>query len=280
LRAPLPRKQRQARPVRAKAGAAANDDMTTPGVTFHKRMTVGKQALLERSPLSRLVPSTKKRSRDAADGNDSDADPAAAEGGATSKLRKPAAGSEREALREQRRERKRQKKAVRRGDVDGDVVEPGSGVVYLGHIPHGFYEAQMTRFFSQFGEVTRVKLSRSRKTAKSKGYAFLEFSNEQVAKIAAEAMDGYLMLGRALVVKFVPAEELHPKALDGAGRKFRKIPWASVERHRNLQAAKDPAKLAARAEKLAKTRKSKQERLAALGINYQFPELPKVPAPK
>ena len=37
------------------------------------------------------------------------------------------------------------------------------GVVYLGHIPHGFYEQEMHKYFSQFGRVTRLKLSRSKK---------------------------------------------------------------------------------------------------------------------
>jgi len=36
------------------------------------------------------------------------------------------------------------------------------GVIYVGHIPHGFYEQELRGFFSQFGTVTRVKLARSR----------------------------------------------------------------------------------------------------------------------
>jgi len=38
-------------------------------------------------------------------------------------------------------------------------------VIYIGHIPHGFYEEQMRGFFSQFGIVTRVRLSRSKKVS-------------------------------------------------------------------------------------------------------------------
>merc|ERR1711988_1317815 len=40
---------------------------------------------------------------------------------------------------------------------------PDRGVVYLGRIPHGFYEKQMMGFFSQFGTVTRLRLSRNKK---------------------------------------------------------------------------------------------------------------------
>ena len=43
------------------------------------------------------------------------------------------------------------------------------GVVYLGHVPHGFYEKEMRAFFTQFGAVTRLRLSRSKRTGRSKG---------------------------------------------------------------------------------------------------------------
>ena len=37
------------------------------------------------------------------------------------------------------------------------------GVIYLGNIPHGFFENDMRQFFRQFGNVTRIRLSRSKK---------------------------------------------------------------------------------------------------------------------
>jgi hypothetical protein len=40
-----------------------------------------------------------------------------------------------------------------------------AGVVYLGRIPHGFFESQMRAYFSQFGKVTRLRLSRSKKVS-------------------------------------------------------------------------------------------------------------------
>lgn len=43
------------------------------------------------------------------------------------------------------------------------------GVVYLSHIPHGFYEEEMKSYFSQFGTVTRLKLYRSKKVRMSLG---------------------------------------------------------------------------------------------------------------
>ncbi len=40
-----------------------------------------------------------------------------------------------------------------------------SGLVYIGHLPHGFYEDQLTGYFSQFGTVTKVKVARNKKVS-------------------------------------------------------------------------------------------------------------------
>lgn len=85
------------------------------------------------------------------------------------------------------------------------------GVVYLGHIPNGFFEPQMRTFFTQFGEITRMRLSRSKKSARSRGYAFLEFKEESVAKIVAETMNKYLLFEKQLVCHLVPPEKQHPQ---------------------------------------------------------------------
>ncbi|XP_003738982.1 MKI67 FHA domain-interacting nucleolar phosphoprotein-like [Galendromus occidentalis] len=83
------------------------------------------------------------------------------------------------------------------------------GVIYVGHIPHGFYEDELRKYFSQFGEVTRVRVSRSRKTGGSRGFAFVEFQHDAVAAIAADTMNGYLMFDRLLKVNVVPKEKVH-----------------------------------------------------------------------
>lgn len=40
-------------------------------------------------------------------------------------------------------------------------------VVYLGHLPYGFYETQIKGFLSQFGDVGRLRVSRSPKVSSS-----------------------------------------------------------------------------------------------------------------
>ena len=66
-------------------------------------------------------------------------------------------------------------------------------VLYVGSLPHGFYETQMRSYFGQFGDVLRVKVSRNKKTGKSKHYAFVEFKHAEVGEVVAKAMNGYLL---------------------------------------------------------------------------------------
>ena len=37
------------------------------------------------------------------------------------------------------------------------------GVLFIGRLPHGFYEDQLRAYFSQFGNVTRLRVSRNKK---------------------------------------------------------------------------------------------------------------------
>ncbi|XP_033324409.2 MKI67 FHA domain-interacting nucleolar phosphoprotein [Megalopta genalis] len=101
-------------------------------------------------------------------------------------------------------------------------AKPAKGIVYLGHIPHGFYEEQMRNYFKQFGNVTRVRVSRSRNTGKSRGYGYIEFENADVAKIAAETMNNYLMCGRLMKATCIPPEKQHSRFFIGT-------PWTSED---------------------------------------------------
>jgi RNA recognition motif-containing protein len=93
--------------------------------------------------------------------------------------------------------------------VSNDPKEMKENVVYIGHIPDGFFEKEMRKFFSQFGEVNRVKLFRSKKSLRSKGYAFVEFSDEEVARTVSQTMNGYMMHDKTLVSNVVPKAKMH-----------------------------------------------------------------------
>lgn len=41
-------------------------------------------------------------------------------------------------------------------------MQAKTGTIYLGRIPHGFHEEEMKSYFSQFGEISRLRLSRNK----------------------------------------------------------------------------------------------------------------------
>ena len=136
-------------------------------------------------------------------------------------------------------------------------LPPRSNVVYLGRIPHGFFEDQMRGYFSQFGELRRLRLSRSKKTSRSRGYAYLEFAgalrtsvcrhlsaqrqlqvcssaDPTVAAVVAETMHGYPLGGKVLVAHTVDPAKVHSATFAGDGAKFRNIPWRTVARQHQV----------------------------------------------
>ncbi|KAH7650292.1 hypothetical protein FG379_003364 [Cryptosporidium bovis] len=83
-------------------------------------------------------------------------------------------------------------------------------IVYVGHIPFGLFEPQLREYFSQFGEIRRIKLSRSKKNGHSRGYAFIEFNSMEVAQVAASTMNNYIIFRRSLKCHVIPQEKIHP----------------------------------------------------------------------
>ncbi|KAH0554904.1 ribosome biogenesis protein 15-like [Cotesia glomerata] len=138
------------------------------------------------------------------------------------------------------------KKLTKSKSADSEI-EKERGVVYIGHLPHGFYEEQMRVFFSKFGEVTNVRVSRSKVSGKSRGYGFIEFAHAQVAKIAAESMNNYLMFGRLVKTEYIPPEKQHDwyfRGLSYTRRSFPKL-WnrrLHVQRINGKILGKDPVK--------------------------------------
>jgi nucleolar protein 15 len=46
---------------------------------------------------------------------------------------------------------------VKSGELDK------KGIVYVGHLPKGFNEQELKKFFEQFGQVPKIRVSRSKK---------------------------------------------------------------------------------------------------------------------
>ncbi|KAH9327034.1 hypothetical protein KI387_007212, partial [Taxus chinensis] len=162
------------------------------------------------------------------------------------------------------------KKEPKEGQTVSDVKKPS--VLYIGHIPHGFYEEQMRGFFSQFGKIKRLRISRNKKTGNSRHYGFIEFESPDVAEIVADSMHNYLMFEHILQVRLVQPEEIHPKLWERANVKFKPIKWQQIERkhHNRERTVEEQHRLI---KTILKKDAKRRKKIQAAGIEYECPDI-------
>lgn len=146
------------------------------------------------------------------------------------------------------------------------------GVVYIGRIPHGFYETQMRAYFAQFGEILHLRLARNRKSGQSQHYGFIEFKSAAVAEIVAKTMDKYLLFGHLLQARTVPREQVKDTMWKRSGRRKKPAPRNKLEgsslRRPMVRDGWDK-----RIEREAEKRAAKAKVLEELGYEFEAPAL-------
>ncbi|KAM6080725.1 MKI67 FHA domain-interacting nucleolar phosphoprotein [Theristicus caerulescens] len=192
---------------------------------------------------------------------------AAAEAAAEAVAAAPAPASSFLAL-EPRLQREFQQKVQRVRNTRAAKEELTPGVVYVGHLPRGLCEPQIHEYFEQFGTVKRLRLSRSKKTGGSKGYAFIEFESDDVAKIVADTMNNYLFSERLLKCQFMPPERVHENLFKNSNKIFLKPSQPAVRRYNKIRSLVQKAKMTKR---LLRKEKLLRKRLAEKGLDYDFP---------
>jgi nucleolar protein 15 len=137
-----------------------------------------------------------------------------------------------------------------------------SSVLYIGHLPPHFEEHELVQFLKQFGKVLNLRVSRSKKTGNSKGFAFVQMQSPGIAAIVADTLAGYIMFGqRRLVCHVVPPDKIHRKLF------FRQKRIVKVK-----QATEKPlGMMKAITSRLVAREHKKRETLKELGIDYDFP---------
>jgi nucleolar protein 15 len=148
-------------------------------------------------------------------------------------------------------------------------VHAEGGVVVISRLPYGFFEDQLKSFFSQFGVVRKLRLSRNKKTGKSRHFAFMEFDNKEVAAIVADTMDGYMMFNRTMQCKYIPPQHVHPDTFRNHHKSFKVIPWNRIERLKH-NAERTDKQIDTLQSRLKSGEKKRRARLAALGYDYDF----------
>ena len=126
----------------------------------------------------------------------------------------------------------------------------------------------MRQYFSQFGDISRLRLARNKKTGSSRHWAFIEFKSASVANIVAGTMDNYLMFNNILKCKVVPKEQLHEDIWKGENKRFKRVPCNQIE-GRKHETAVGREQWAGRVEKEKKRRESKNKKLKET-MGYEF----------
>ena len=72
--------------------------------------------------------------------------------------------------------------------------------IYVGNLNYKLQESELEEVFTEYGEVSSVKIITDKYTGKSKGFGFVEMPNDEQAEAAIEALDGKEVNGRQLRV--------------------------------------------------------------------------------
>ena len=84
--------------------------------------------------------------------------------------------------------------------------------LYVGNLAYSVRDETLQEAFGQFGTVTSAKVMMDRDTGRSKGFGFVEMSDDQACKSAISALNGKDVDGRALTVN-----EARPREDRGGG---------------------------------------------------------------
>ena len=80
--------------------------------------------------------------------------------------------------------------------------------IFVGSLPYSLEEADLKELFEAYGEVTTVKIIMDRESGRSKGFGFVEMSDDEAAQKAISGLNGSEVSGRSIAVS--QAEDKKP----------------------------------------------------------------------
>eukprot|EP00545_Synedropsis_sp_CCMP1620_P000452 CAMPEP_0119008136 /NCGR_PEP_ID=MMETSP1176-20130426/3483_1 /TAXON_ID=265551 /ORGANISM="Synedropsis recta cf, Strain CCMP1620" /LENGTH=545 /DNA_ID=CAMNT_0006960409 /DNA_START=32 /DNA_END=1666 /DNA_ORIENTATION=+ len=97
---------------------------------------------------------------------------------------------------------------------------PDGPKIYIGNLPYGIDEAELTKFIAEHGEVANVYLARD-DDGKDRGFGFVTMASEEAVEAAIAGVDGSFFQGRRLAAR---------RPLPEGSRSEKKTNEANVER--------------------------------------------------
>jgi RNA recognition motif-containing protein len=72
--------------------------------------------------------------------------------------------------------------------------------LYVGNLSYEVTEDELSQLFGQCGQVTGARIIKDKDTGRSKGFGFVEMSNDEEADHAVTRMKGHDLRGRPIMV--------------------------------------------------------------------------------
>jgi RNA recognition motif-containing protein len=91
--------------------------------------------------------------------------------------------------------------------------------IYVSNLGFNVQDEDLKEFFTPYGEVTSAKIITDRETGRSRGFGFVEMSDDAAAKKAIAELDGGDVEGRTIKVMEAKPKEDRPRGGGGGGYK-------------------------------------------------------------
>ena len=89
--------------------------------------------------------------------------------------------------------------------------------IYVSNLSFNVQDEDLKEFFTPYGEVTSAKVINDRETGRSRGFGFVEMSDEAASKKAIAELDGATVENRAISVSVAKPKE--DRSSGGGGRR-------------------------------------------------------------
>jgi len=83
--------------------------------------------------------------------------------------------------------------------------------MYIGNLAYDVTEDDLKNAFSEFGEVSNVKIIIDKFSGRSKGFGFVEMPSNSEADQAIKALNGKMLSGRSIKVNQAEAKRKRPQ---------------------------------------------------------------------
>lgn len=98
--------------------------------------------------------------------------------------------------------------------------------LFVGGLPYSTTDDELADVFAAHGTVASAKVITDRDTGRSKGFAFVEFENDDEGKAAEKALNGADLGGRSITVNEARPKEDRPRRdFNGGGNGGGRSSW-------------------------------------------------------